>query len=106
MRVKNGRSSGAIRRSTRRADSSRSVRCARVIVKAPSWRAIIEPFAEWGWVGATAYEAEKVSRGLSGIVARGCNRGELGEYSLGYSPLRSGYTRAGGGIVWRPGSAP
>jgi hypothetical protein len=37
-RVKNGRSSGAIRRSTRRSDSSRSVPCGRVISMTSSCR--------------------------------------------------------------------
>src|SRR6266700_6745862 len=99
MRVKNGRSSGAIRRSTRRADSSPSVPCAKVIVKTPSWRAHYRAFRGVGWVAATAHEAEKVSRALNGIVARGCNRAEVGECSLGYPPLPSGYTRAGGRIA-------
>src|SRR5215475_2790391 len=41
MRVKNGRSPGVTRRSTRRADSRRSVPCARVIVKTPSCRSLL-----------------------------------------------------------------
>src|SRR5437870_6769310 len=48
MRAKNGRSSGAIRRSTRRADSSRSVPCAKVIVKTPSCHAHCRAFRAVG----------------------------------------------------------
>src|SRR5438445_13436440 len=61
MRVKNGRSSGAIRRSTRRADSSRSVPCARVIVKTVSCRSHCRGFRGVGSMAATAHPAENVS---------------------------------------------
>src|SRR5205814_840416 len=47
MRVKNGRSSGATRRSTRRADSSRSVPCARVMLKTPSCRLFFPDRGVW-----------------------------------------------------------
>src|SRR5580658_6606223 len=98
MRVKNGRSSGATRRSTRRADSSRSVPCIRVIFlddllraqRDDLGRAAAEALQDLVGVFADEWRPSAIgARGL-GQVDRGRRQrqraGDAGKLALGEKP--------------------